>query len=149
MPNAAAIVDSVVEQYLDDFRVFAEECLFVRDHDTKRILPFALNRPQRILHAIVEKQRQEMGCVRIVLDKARRFGGSTYIEGRGYWKTSLNFNYNAFVLAHEEDSTDTLFSMARLFHERNPIKPATKYSSKKELLFDTKDGTGLKSEYGP
>ena len=148
MRSAAAIADSVVEQYLDDFRVFAEDCLFVRDHDTKRILPFTLNRPQRILHAIVEKQRQEMGCVRIILDKARRFGGSTYIEGRGYWKTSLNFNYNAFVLAHEEDSTDTLFAMARLFHERNPIKPATKYSSKKELLFDTKDGTGLKSEYG-
>ncbi|MFA5363533.1 MAG: hypothetical protein WC335_09915, partial [Candidatus Omnitrophota bacterium] len=35
-----------------------------------------------------------------------------------------------------------------LFHERNPIAPTTKYSSKKELLFDTKDGTGLKSEYG-
>jgi hypothetical protein len=130
-----------------NFREFAAACLFVRDHTTKRILPFNLNRPQRILDAVVEKQRSEIGYVRIILDKARRFGGSTYIEGRGYWKTSLNFNVNAFIVAHEEDSTDTLFSMARLFHEQNPLKPKTKYSSKKELLFDTKEGTGLKSEY--
>ena len=135
-------------RYREDFQAFAAECLSVRDHDSQQIRPFILNRPQQILHKIVEKQMAEIGHVRIILDKARRFGGSTYIEGRGYWRTSLWWNRNAFVLAHEEDSTDTLFSMARLFHERNPIAPQTKYSSKKELLFDTKDGRGLKSEYG-
>jgi hypothetical protein len=121
--------------------------LYIRDHDSKQILPFKFNNPQKILNNIAEKQRKERGYVRIILDKARRFGGSTYIEGRGYWSTSLWFNRNAFVLAHEEDSTDTLFGMARLFHERNPIAPSTKYSSKKELIFDNKAGTGLKSEY--
>jgi hypothetical protein len=133
--------------FRQSFRLFAEQCERVRDHDSKKILPFRLNRPQQILDAIVEKQRAEIGYVRIILDKARRFGGSTYIEGRGYWATSLWKNRNAFVLAHEEDSTDTLFSMARLFHERNPVAPKTKYSSKKELLFDTATGDGLKSEY--
>lgn len=136
-----------VHQYRHDFEAYASNCLFVRDHVTKQILPFIFNTPQRIFHAIVEKQRAQIGYVRVLLDKARRFGGSTYIEGRGYWKTSLNFNINAFIVGHEEDSVDTLFAMARLFHERNPIKPQTKYSSKKELLFDNKDGTGLKSEY--
>jgi hypothetical protein len=139
--------EAILEQYLEDFQVYAEDCLVVRDHSTKQLLPFIFNNPQRILHIVVEKQRSELGYVRILLDKARRFGGSTYVEGRGYWKTSMNFNINAFIVAHEEDSTDTLFSMARLFHERNPLKPQTKYSSKKELLFDNKAGTGLKSEY--
>ena len=145
--NQAIDKFQIIEGYLAGFQTFAEDCLFVRDHVTKQILPFYFNKPQKILHAIVEKQYAELGYVRALLDKARRFGGSTYIEGRGYWKTSLNFNINAFIVAHEEDSTDTLFAMARLFHERNPLKPQTKYSSKKELLFDTKDGTGLKSEY--
>lgn len=148
MQNVTAKAESMVEQYLDDFGAFAEDCLFVRDHVSKQIKPFQFNRPQRIMHAIVEKQRADLGYVRVVLDKARRFGGSTYIEGRGYWRTSLTFNYNTFIVAHEEDSTDTLFNMARLYHDKNPIAPSTKYSSKKELLFDTKDGRGLKSEYG-
>lgn len=140
-------IDNKVQSMRHNFREFAASCLFVRDHTTKKILPFNLNRPQRILDNIVEKMRADTGYVRIILDKARRFGGSTYIEGRGYWKTSLNFNINAFIVAHEEDSVDTLFGMARLFHEQNPLKPKTKYSSKKELLFDTKEGNGLKSEY--
>jgi hypothetical protein len=147
MQNAAVDKFTEIENYLDDFRAFASDCEYVRDHTTKKILPFNFNNPQKILHAIVEKQRAEIGYVRILLDKARRFGGSTYIEGRAYWQASLNFNINAFICAHEEDSVDTLFSMARLFHERNPLKPQTKYSSKKELLFDDKTGTGLKSEY--
>lgn len=137
-----------IAAYKKSFELFARDCLRVRDHVSQQILPFIFNRPQRIFHSIVEKQRAEIGYVRIILDKARRFGGSTYIEGRGYWKTSMNFNTNAFIVAHEEDSTDTLFAMARLFHDLNPIKPATKYSSKKELLFDTADGRGLKSQYG-
>jgi hypothetical protein len=134
--------------YRNSFERFAASCLYIRDHDSKQILQFKFNHPQVILDKIIEKQRADKGYVRILLDKARRFGGSTHIEGRGYWLTSLWFNRNAFVLAHEEDSTDTLFGMARLFHERNPIAPQTRYSSKKELLFDNKMGTGLKSEYG-
>ena len=39
------------------------------------------------------------------------------------------------------------FGMAKIFHERNPIKPKTRYSSKKELVFDDDKGRGLKSEY--
>jgi hypothetical protein len=110
-------------------------------------VPLELNNCQRILNNIVKKQNSDLGYVRVLLDKVRRFGGSTYIEARAYWRSSLSFNFNTFICAHEEDSTDTLFAMARLFHERNPIKPITKYSSKKELVFDSSTGSGLKSEY--
>jgi hypothetical protein len=136
-----------VKGYLSDFREFAKDCLKVRDHQTAQILPFELNPAQVILHEVTEKQRREMGFVRIVLDKARRFGGSTYVEGRFYWRTGMDWNRNTFIVGHEDDSTDTLFAMAKLFHERNPIKPKTRYSSKKELVFDDDKGTGLKSEY--
>ena len=136
-----------LDQYTRDFRVFAKDCLKVRDHITATIVPFVFNRSQEILHGIVEKQLGELGYVRVLMDKSRRFGGSTYVEGRFYWMTSLNENRNTFIVGHEDDSTDTLFGMAKLFHERNPIKPRTRYSSKKELVFDDDKGRGLKSEY--
>jgi len=131
----------------DSFKFYAEKCLKIRDHNTAQIKPFVFNRPQRILDAIVEKQLSLQGYVRILLLKARRFGGSTYIEGRGYWRTSLWKNRNAFIVGHEEESTNTLFSMAQLYHEQNPLPPMTLKSNAKELVFDNDKGTGLKGQY--
>ncbi len=128
------------------FTVFAEKCLQIKDHNTASIVPFVLNKPQRILHAIAEKQKASRGFVRILLDKARRFGGSTYIEGRYYWLTSLWRNRDTFIIGHEEESTKTLYRMAQIFHEMNPIAPATKKSNAQELVFD-KETNGLKSQY--
>ena len=145
-----AVTDFSIERvkgYLADFRVFARDCEQVRDHQTAMVVPFELNPAQEVLHEVCEKQLVESGLVRILVDKARRAGISTYIEGRYYWRAALNENRNAFIVGHEDDSTDTLFGMAKLFHERNPIKPRTRYSSKKELVFDDEKGNGLKSEY--
>jgi len=145
-PDPAAQM-AIIRSYIADFELYARECLVIKNHNTAELIPLALNSGQRILHRVAEKQKKECGYVRVILDKARRIGGSTYVEGRYYWRCSLNFNRNAFIIAHEEDSTNTLFSMARLFHERNPIAPPTRYSNKKELIFDTAKGRGLKSEY--
>jgi len=135
------------QRYVQDFRAFAQDCLFIRDHNTQQILPFRFNRGQEILHNCLEKQKREMGGVRALLLKSRRFGGSTYTEGRFYWLTSTRFNRNTFIVGHEISSTDELYSMAKLFHERNPLPPATRKSNSKELIFDTENGRGLKSEY--
>ena len=133
-------------EYQTDFEAFAQD-MKIKDHNTALIVPLILNRGQQILHTIVEKQKQERGTVRIMLLKTRRFGGSTYIEGRFYWKTSLNFNRNAFIAGHEEDSTATLYGMAKLMQEQNPIAPETRASNAQELIFDNKQGKGLKSQY--
>ena len=133
--------------YMRDFKQFASDCLYVRDHNTASIVPFRFNRGQEILHAVAEKQKAEQGHVHIMLLKSRRFGGSTYVEGRFYWLTSLNFNRNTFIIGHQIESTNTLFNMAKLYHERNILAPAIRRSNEKVLLFDTEDGKGLKSEY--
>ncbi len=138
---------SHIERWVDDYRLFAEECLQIRDHNTSEILPLKFNNGQRILHEICEKRLKERGHIRALLLKSRRFGGSTYVEGRAYHKTAMCFNKNAFIVAHEEDSTATLFKMAKLFQEKNPFPPQQKASNAQELIFDNKQGTGLKSEY--
>jgi len=139
--------ESELLAYIDDFTLFARECLKVKDHATASIVPLELNDGQMVLHEVVEKQLGEKGYVRVLLLKARRFGGSTYIEARFYWRTALNFNRNTFIIGHELDSTDTLYEMATLMHQMNPIPPSTLKSNAKELVFDRPNGTGLKSQY--
>ena len=136
-----------LKEYTEQFPIFAHDCIRIRDHNTGQILPLDFNPGQEILHAITEKQKTDKGHVRVMLLKTRRFGGSTYIEGRYYWRSSLNFNRNTFITGHEEDSTATLYAMAKLMQEQNPIAPQTRKSNAQELIFDTPKGTGLKSQY--
>lgn len=150
MPATSLAIDPVDAQIMawhDDVELHAKDCLKIKDHQTAKILPFIYNKGQQILHNIAEKQKAEKGYVRIVLLKSRRFGGSTYVEGRFYSLSSQNFNRYTFIIAHEEKSTTTLFRMAKLMHQLNPCGPATLASNAKELRFDTEDGQGLRSEY--
>jgi len=141
-----SIIDKV-KQYRADCQKHALDCIKIRDHHTARIVPLEYNQGQKILHAVAEKMKKDIGYVRIVFLKSRRFGGSTYVQGRFYSKTSLHKNRSTFIVAHEKESTNTLFEMAKLMQERNPIAPATKKSNEKLLRFDNMKGTGLKSEY--
>jgi len=139
--------ETQLRRYFTDYEYFARHAIKIRDHNTATLVPLIFNRGQRIMHSIVEQQKAEKGHVRALLLKTRRFGGSTYIEGRFYWKSSLNENRNTFITGHEEDSTSTLYSMAKLMHEQNILAPATLKSNAQELLFDTSAGRGLKSQY--
>ena len=147
LPQTNTAGDDDLERYIDDYELYAEECITIRDHNTSKLLPLIFNKGQQILHAVSEKMKAAKGYVRIMLLKARRFGGSTYIEGRFYWKSSLNFNRSTFIVGHEEDSTSTLYAMATLMQEMNPVPPQTRKSNAQELIFDTLDGKGLKSQY--
>lgn len=139
--------DKKLVELRSDFSMFGEQCVSIRDHNTAQITPLIFTRGQQILHNVVEKQKSETGYVRVLLLKSRRFGGSTYTGGRFYWRSSLNFNRNVFIVGHEKESTNTLFKMVKLMQERNPIAPAERKNNEKALEFDTPGGQGLKSEY--
>lgn len=134
-------------EYRTKFKVFARDCETIKDHNTGLLCPLEFNNGQRLLHEITEKQCKDKGHVRVLLLKTRRFGGSTYIEGRYYWKTSLKENRSTFIVGHEEASTSTLYAMAKLMHQKNILAPETQKSNAQELIFDTVDGKGLKSQY--
>jgi hypothetical protein len=142
-----SIAEDAIRSWSSDYELHAIDCLKIRDHNTSAIVPLVFNASQRICNEIAEKLKDEVGYVRIMLLKARRFGGSTWTEGRFYSKASLNLNMNAFIVAHERESTNTLFEMSKLMHQKNPIAPATLHNNEKALKFDNKEGTGLKSEY--
>lgn len=113
---------------------YAERFLRIRTK-TKAIQPLVLNVGQLYLHRKAEMQMQSRGYVRIVLLKARQWGGSTYIQGRSYWKVAARGTpgMRSYILTHSGDATNALFAMTHRFHsETHPlIRPAAKVSRKR------------------
>lgn len=123
-----------------DFPAYAKANLKIRTKKAE-ILPFELNSSQMLLNASIEKQLSETGRVRHIILKGRQIGISTYIDGRGYWKTTHRHGWRSQILAHEQDASDNLFEMATRFHDHcDPMmKPTTGASNAKELDFVTLD----------
>lgn len=125
-----------------DFEYYAPRCLKIitKKDDLGRsdIRPFALNAAQKVLHAAVEKMKAECGYVRIIVLKGRQQGCSTYVEGRFYWKTTMNGGEKTFILTHQEQATDNLFGMAKRYHDNAPpfVQPHVGRSNSKEMVFD-------------
>lgn len=136
------------ERCRDDFAFYAKRCLKVV-RDDGQLVPFELNQVQRYIHFRIEGQLKKRGYVRALVLKARKGGCSTYTEGRNYWRTTHRRGTQCLIMTHEDKSTTHLFRMAKTFHQHCPdeFRPQTMNSSSIELLFDTPQGTGLKSQY--
>lgn len=63
-----------------DFEYWCATCVKVQDKNSKRMVPFILRRPQRRLFALIYGQMQQKVPIRVVLLKARQWGGSTLIQ---------------------------------------------------------------------
>jgi intein/homing endonuclease len=123
-----------------DFFQYAKANLKIKTKEGK-ILPLEFNDPQIYIHEQLEKQLAETGKIRALILKGRQQGASTYTEGRFYWRTSLNFGKQAYILTHEQAATDNLFNMAKRYHDNGHpgLKPSTGASNAKEMLFDKLD----------
>lgn len=132
----------------EDFPYFSEKILKVQTMKGT-IIPFALNKPQVLLHRIIEELIRPHRLIRLVILKARRFGFSTYFSGRFYQRTSRVKNRYAVQVTHEPEATDTLFKMIKRFYNFSPKdeRPETLYNNTRLLEFNTKEGTGLNSAF--
>lgn len=78
-------------------------------------MPFVLNYNQKKIHAVAAKQQAQGKPVRIVVDKARRVGVSSWTEGLGFcqccWMPAGHF----LIAAHEFKSSKALFSIPKSF----------------------------------
>ncbi len=126
----------------DDFGLYSRHALRIRTKEGE-IKPLVLNAAQRVLHEAAAKQRAKTGYVRAVVLKARQQGLSTYIGGRLYWLTSQRKARKTLVIAHLSDSTRALFDMTKRYHDQVPdlLRPATSYSSRRELTFSALDSS--------
>lgn len=124
----------------DDFEHYASRCLKIRAKDGK-VMPLVLNEAQQFILKECRRQKEQRGRVRKILLKGRQQGASTLLEGLAYHFTTHHKGSTAFVLAHEEASSQALFDMTKRYHEHCPalVKPETSNSNAKELRFSRLD----------
>lgn len=125
-----------------DYAHYAKRCLVIKNKKGDMV-PFTFNRAQRHIHTLVEHQLSTTGMVRVLLLKARQQGGSTYTQGRLYWRTSLQRGKTAFILTHEDKATKNLFRMGKRFHDNTPrdMRPTVGRSNENELMFKKLDSS--------
>src|SRR5262245_27573525 len=126
------------KRLFEDFEFWARHSCVIRTKEGE-IKPFILNRVQKRLLKLIQEQLLTTGYIRVVILKGRQQGASTFVHAYIYWWVSQHGGQKGIVIAHEADSTQTLFDMYQRTHDNMPeaLKPATKYSSKKELRFET------------
>lgn len=133
------------QRLYDDFAYYAENAVKIRTKPNEKgeakIVPLVLNRAQRHLLSVIERQLQTRGFVRICILKGRQMGSSTFVEAWLYWWVSQRKAQKALVVAHDIPSTTVIFDMTKRLHDNCPeiLRPQTRYSGRKELSFGNLD----------
>lgn len=104
------------------------------------LIPLNLNAPQQTLYSRICKLREQKKPIRMWILKFRQGGISTEVESILYSLTSQQENRNSLIMADEDDKSDYLFEMTKLYHEKleehQPhLAPKKKKSNEKKLEF--------------
>lgn len=117
-----------------DFEFWAISCVKIKDKLTSIDIPFFLNYPQRAkLLPAFERQRRANKPIRLILLKARQWGGSTLTQIYMAWIQLVHKKqWNSVIAAHVKDSSSNIKAMysklldnypAWIFNERLKFKP--------------------------
>ena len=129
MSNEEQVIE-LIQRLQADPKLYFETCLKIQRFGTGELVPFSLNPVQEILHYMMERQLKDLEHVRMIVLKARRFGVSTYVQGRFFRHAAMNHNKVVQITTHSKAATDVMFSMARTMEQNLPteIKPQMRYS---------------------
>ena len=95
-----------------DFEYWAVSCVTIKDKMSGVDMRMRLNRPQRRVLAELERQRLAGEPVRLIMLKARQWGGSTLIQTYMAWIQCLHRrNWNSLICAHVKDTSATIRGM--------------------------------------
>ncbi|MCM1517223.1 MAG: hypothetical protein NC117_01080 [Pseudoflavonifractor sp.] len=96
-------------RFRHDFEYWAASCVHIR-HKTRGVeVPFVLNAPQRRVLAMLEEDRLAGRPIRLIMLKARQWGGSTLIQMYFAWiQIMLRRNWHSLICAHVKDTASTI-----------------------------------------
>lgn len=95
-----------------DFEYWCAACATVKHKLEGRDVPFVLNRPQRRVAAIMEADRRAGRPIRLIMLKARQWGGSTLVQMYMAWIQSCHRrNWNSLICAHVKDTAASIRGM--------------------------------------
>jgi len=91
------------------------------DKQTGRRVPFRLNAPQRQMLAVMEGQRASGKPVRVILLKARQWGGSTLVQMYMAWhQLVLHTGWNSFICGHQHVTSKAIKRMYNIMLSHYP-----------------------------
>ncbi|MCM1320093.1 MAG: hypothetical protein NC217_06885 [Muribaculaceae bacterium] len=98
--------------YIDNFSQWCRECVTITDKLTGAPVPFVLNAPQRRLAEAMERQRRAGQPIRIILLKARQWGGSTLVQMYMAWMQLVRHTgWNSLICGHVKDASANIRGM--------------------------------------
>ena len=105
----------------EDFEFWCARCVTIKDKMSGRNVPFVLNRPQRRLLAVMEAQRVAGHPVRIILLKARQWGGSTLVQIYLAWMQLVRHRgWNSLICGHLHAASKSIKRMYNLLLRHYP-----------------------------
>lgn len=123
------------ERCRHDFEFWCARCVTILDKQSGRLVKLVPNAAQRKLLAAMEAQRRSGRPIRIILLKARQWGGSTLVHTYMAWLQLLRrANWNSLVCGHVQQAGAAMRGMYSRLLSRYP----------KELLPD-----GVRPELKP
>lgn len=117
MPVTAEAIEKVVEQFtrirfVHDFAFWAATLVYIKRKGGGTDVLFKLNRAQRKLIAKLEKMRKAGKPIRLILLKARQWGGSTAIQLYMAWLQLIHkVGLNSLIIAHQGTGSDEIKDM--------------------------------------
>lgn len=126
---------------------YIENFLYIKKKDTEVAL-LKINQPQQKFYDVLKRQSEAGKPMRVIILKARQMGFSTLTEAILFKRTATRANVTSGIIAHKDDATTNLFNMSKLYLQELPeqLKPETRASNAKEIIFDNRAGTGLRSK---
>lgn len=104
-----------------DFEFWCATCVTILDKVTGRMIKLTLNRPQRRVLQMLEQQRLAKEPLRMIMLKARQWGGSTLVQMYMIWiQLVLKKNWNSVICGHLHQTAAAIKSMYNRVLRRYP-----------------------------
>lgn len=95
-----------------DFEYWAYLCVKIQDKLTKQMIPLELNRGQRKLVASFESMRLDGVPIRVILVKARQWGGSTVTQMYMLWLQLFHYeNWHSAIVSQFKNQANNIRNM--------------------------------------
>lgn len=137
-------IQKVIEQFVrircrHDFPFWAILYVFIKNKGGGEDIHFRLNRPQRKLITRLEKSRLAGKPIRLILLKARQWGGSTCIQIYMAWLQLMHkMGLNSLIVGHVKDASNEVKDMFDRMIKEYPIsmlyKLGEEYNEKEPKL---------------
>ncbi|MDE6511684.1 MAG: terminase, partial [Muribaculaceae bacterium] len=104
-----------------DFPYWAFKCIKIKSKTGGRDFPFLLNAPQRKLIGAFEAMREAGEPIRIILVKARQWGGSTATQIYMLWiQLMRREGFNSLIIGQQNTGTEEVMAMAKRALDQYP-----------------------------